>query len=73
MMGIWHTLISEPRKRLYYVAPTKALVNQIYCDIRGRFCMENQSELFVGVHTGEIKFNLDAQVRSLYTELDGFV
>ena len=51
-------------KRVIYCTPIKALSNQIYKDLK-----EKQPELDVGIQTGDIQINPDAQVMVMTTEI----
>jgi superfamily II RNA helicase len=70
--GCGKTLIAEyaievsmrKRKRVIYTAPIKALSNQKYRDFRKRF-----GDASVGIHTGDVTINPEAEVLIMTTEI----
>jgi len=60
--AIFHVLKNHPTMRVYYVCPTKSLVNQIYCELVSIFQGKRNKEKVIGISTGSIKENTDAPI-----------
>lgn len=64
--GIYHHLQQNPTKKIIYTSPIKSLSNQKYYEFTKKF---KKYGVKVGLITGDIKFNLDANILIMTAEI----
>lgn len=68
MFSVFRMLRLSNVDQVYYVCPTLALVNQMFCEVMGRYYKtypvnpEWDRRPVVGMNTGNVKINMDAQI-----------